>query len=407
MFERPFSHYLLYGATDQETLRRVKHCFDGVIVPGTLAAFQKQGTGGFVLTLSATSNETPFIIDPRFPLFQQRLSSGKKSHADLAEVFRDEALVSVDRNPTPHDFTPERIERIAAAWVEFNEGFADSANEKFDKYAARLEQIGESLAVDRGQDVEAIIPPYFVETGGGAWAQISDDFEQAVRGHTDKQVIPVLAADTPALLAQRLDGRISECFIWVSDLKELDPLLNQELTLYGRTIRSAATTGSRLFALYGGFFSVLLSSAGLQGSCHGVGFSESRAWVELPQSGPPMPRFYLPAAHRFVAPDVAQRIYNLDRELGSCSCEICDGRAPLALNYHDLMKHSVAVRALEIERWGHLSPADAVTAWSAHVASLIGRASRIRDDLEGLGRSAARTFDHLAGWRQALTDVHA
>jgi hypothetical protein len=68
----PFEHYLSYGSTDQLTARNLTDIYDGLLIPGTVAAFQAEGTRGFVLTLSAAKSKD-YIIDPRFPLFQNRL----------------------------------------------------------------------------------------------------------------------------------------------------------------------------------------------------------------------------------------------------------------------------------------------------------------------------------------------
>ena len=45
MFDTQFDHYLTYGATDQRTLRELQDSFTGLIVPGTVAAFQREGNG--------------------------------------------------------------------------------------------------------------------------------------------------------------------------------------------------------------------------------------------------------------------------------------------------------------------------------------------------------------------------
>ena len=45
MFETKFSHYLSYGAADQHTVRELRGFYDGLLVPGTVAAFQREGTG--------------------------------------------------------------------------------------------------------------------------------------------------------------------------------------------------------------------------------------------------------------------------------------------------------------------------------------------------------------------------
>src|SRR5438067_1190570 len=100
-----FAHYLSYGATDQQTLRDLAGSYDGLVVPGTIAAYQRQGTGGFVLSLSATAAAPPYVIDPRFPLFQQRLQAPKQSHFALASLFGDYPdLIDIDNAPLPTDF---------------------------------------------------------------------------------------------------------------------------------------------------------------------------------------------------------------------------------------------------------------------------------------------------------------
>ena len=152
MFEASFEHYLTYGATDQRTVRELQDSFTGLMVPGTVAAFQREGTGGFVLTLSATQAATPYVIDPRFPLFQKQLAEPKQSHLELASVFGDPSLVCPDRDPEPGDFTHERVDLIARSWVEFNQGYQTAANAKFDKYANRLNE----PVITRASQVSAV-----------------------------------------------------------------------------------------------------------------------------------------------------------------------------------------------------------------------------------------------------------
>ena len=102
MFDVEFEHYLTYGATDQQTVRRLTGEFTGLMIPGTVAAFQREGTGGFALTLSATEAQTPYVIDPRFPLFQQPLDAPKKSHEALAAILGKPDLVSRRCCTNPH-----------------------------------------------------------------------------------------------------------------------------------------------------------------------------------------------------------------------------------------------------------------------------------------------------------------
>ena len=139
MFDVEFEHYLTYGATDQQTVRRLAGRFTGLMIPGTVAAFQREGTGGFALTLSATEAQTPYVIDPRFPLFQQPLHAPKKSHEALAAILGKPDLVS-EQEPSVAKFSREVIDDIAKHWAELNANYRDSATAKFDKYAKRLNE---------------------------------------------------------------------------------------------------------------------------------------------------------------------------------------------------------------------------------------------------------------------------
>ena len=146
----------------------------------------------------------------------------------------------------------------------------------------------------------------------------------------------------------------TEVVVWVSGFEEANrPEL--DLSQYAQTLRGATENGKRVFALYGGFFSVLLSAYGLVGSSHGIGFSEHRDWRELPSSGAPPARFYVPRLHRYMQPDEADLLYSADPTLVECGCPECAGRSPVELDYHQLMRHSVRCRATEIGEWVGLS----------------------------------------------------
>ena len=67
-------------------MKELREEYEGILVPGTVAAFQKEGTGGFVLALSASTAQIPYVIDPRSPLFQQPLPKPKKSHQSLKHI---------------------------------------------------------------------------------------------------------------------------------------------------------------------------------------------------------------------------------------------------------------------------------------------------------------------------------
>lgn len=395
-----YSHYLAYGATDQETLRELREMYTGVLVPATIAAWQRQGTGGFVLSLSATAEAPPYLIDPRFPLFQQALAVPKASHHALAsDVFGDAGLIRRD-NPLPDQFPEERLAHLASRWVAFNRDYGATSNESFDKYARRL---GEGALVGHVQAPEGILPPYFAcDSADDSWWEKSKRLFALVSEESNESpCFRVICARRSQNLDVLLrDVGEEQLVVWVSGLNEYE-VSAEELVSYKRAIEGATGRGQEAFGLYGGFFSVLMGSAGLRGASHGVGFSEHRSWRELPVSGAAPARYYLRRAHRYVAQDLAQALYQTDPELAHCPCVYCGGREPVTLTYHDLMKHSVWCRNEEISDWYGADLLAAADSLQREHASL--RASILGGRLPpGIVRRALTALEHLPVWVAAL-----
>ncbi len=396
MFER-FSHFLAYGATDQKTVLQLLGNYKGLIVPGTVAAFQREGTGGFVLSLSAIPGSPPYLIDPRFPLFQKGLTNPKQSHVALAHLLGAPGLLDLT-DPKPEDFTDELIRTIARNWIDFNQNYEQHQAGKFEKYAKRLD---EEVDQEAAQGPSGVIAPYLVSQGD-AWWERSDalakaTFSAAPDGLRVWRVVAVAAV-------AELDGRLGEIedeqvILWVSGLNELKTE-SRDLAGYGEAIRAADQNGQECFALYGGFFSVLLSAVGLRGSCHGIGYGEHRSWPELPQSGPPPARFYAPRFHRYIGQDLAYQLWSRDADLTACPCPVCKSGPPV-LSYHDLMKHSVFARQAEIDVWGGLELAELAPRLDAE-------RRKLEKDLEATGLPAPlrdpaeRATAHLPRWVDAL-----
>jgi hypothetical protein len=397
MFDALFSHYLSYGATDQQTIRELAGQFDGLVVPGTIAAFQRAGTGGFVLTLSAIESGPDYVIDPRFPLFQQALATPKKSHIALAKLLGCEDLVRPTQ-PSPEDFTEDRIATIAQHWVQFNNGYTQEAEAKFDKYSKRLQ---ENVRPDNIRRPLYVLPPYLAVSGlSDPWWRVSSDLSSATAAVPSQvpcvRVVAVKQVDSLGEILRSIDDE--KIVVWVSDLNELDSD-SYDLSEYGRALQDASQRGVELFALYGGFFSVLLSSTGLIGSCHGIGFGESRSWIELPQSGQPPARYYLRRFHRYVSVEFAYQLWRNDRSLAECPCPECSGIPPVALEYHNLMKHSVYARAEEVNQWAGRDLAESTTALRQEWQELRGQIEVLPPlQLQQSERASA----HIPVWIRAL-----
>lgn len=399
MFGPGFAHYLSYGATDQDTVLQLAGTYTGLLVPGTVAAFQREGTGGFVLTLSATPVSPEYVIDPRFPLFQQALPKAKKSHEALAASVGASELVRTDE-PQPEDFTDELIDTIASGWAEFNGSYRSSASGKFAKYAKRL---GQPVDQTSAKAPAYVLAPYFTaSTKSDPWWSVSKRLFTATASKvSDIPCIRVVAAEKVGALGDLLsDVKDDRVAIWVSGLDELKAT-SLELRHYADTINRASAAGIKTFALYGGFYSVLMMNVGLGGSSHGIGYGEYRNWIELPTSGPPPKRYYLPQLHRYVQPDEAMRLFVADPRLAQCMCEECNGDPPLGLDYHAMMRHSVRCRAAEIRDWAGLTRVEMADRISAELRDFL----EVLDETDlpevVLSRTQRLTV-HLPRWSGAL-----
>jgi hypothetical protein len=359
-----FNHYLSYGSTDQQTMRELSGLYDGLLVPGTIAAFQAEGTKGFVLSLSARSGE-PYVIDSRFPLFQGALPKAKKSHIMLAAILGIGGILALGRAPVPEDFNANVVDEAASRWLEFNTGYDEVRTKTFDKYATRLQ---EEVFVENRQAPAYILAPYLMLDDAGEWEAVDEAFWQAAQRHAERlgirsklrRVIASTSANKWESLAAL--SAETELIAWVSDLEEfrLDAKSERDLLDYTFAIRSAGSRGQSVFALYGGFFSVLLARFGLTGSSHGIGFGEHRDWIELPSSGAPPARYYMPRLHKYVSVDIADAFWRSDPSTMRCACEECAGVSPVSMDYHALMRHSVRMRHLEVAEWKDVSTSEVI-----------------------------------------------
>lgn len=401
MFSDPTPrHFISYSATDQKTVRELRGTYDGILVPGTVAAYQREGTAGFVLSLSSSETRPPYVIDPRFPLFQQQLPKIKRSHSELAKLLGGESLACKDTCPSPKDFNDKRISAVASSWTDFNLQYRDKQTTKFDKYAKRL---GKELDSAQASGPQRILAPYFCVSGlDDPWWEKSVEFYEASLQICDEKlsVTRVLAADSPTALHHLINETAAgDVCVWVSRLNELTAS-TQQLSDYGLAICELKDSNRRSFALYGGFFSVLLSAVGLGGASHGIGYGEARDWRELPQSGPPPSRYYLGTVHRYVSQDDAHRLWLHNRHL------VGDGTdpSPINLQYHDLMLHSVRVRSEEISNYSGLDLQSSIDRLRNEQQTFLHHLNR-NSPSRLVHRIGTRTAEHLETWLAALEEL--
>ncbi len=403
----PFSHFLSYGSTDQQTIREFAGRYDGIIVPGTIAAFQAEGTRGFVLSLSA-AQRTPYAIDSRFPLFQSVVDEPKKSHLALARVLGVIDEVDSHHMVRSEFWNEDTIAHVARNWLDFNTAYLDLQPKAFEKYARRLKK---SLPQTNAQGPSWILPPYLTvgpaypgaaAVSGGLWeASKSLETDLGAPGALRRVMAVQSASDLYGYVAS---ADLNEVIIWVSNLDEQSPSSAPQLTAYVEQVAQIGRDGIAPFALYGGYFAVMLRAVGLRGASHGVGFSEHRNHIELKSSGAAPARYYVQRAHKYFPIDLASELWRRDRSLVESYYPGFAGIDPQELDYHELMMHSVEARRDEILRSTDWSISD-------HVVDLVRTQAAYRADLSairlttGLQTRVASNLFHLSMWETVLNSA--
>ena len=307
-------HWLSYSNADQSILREDTRglFWDGLVVPGTLATYYKQGVGGYVL-----SRRKPFVIDPRTPLLQPVTINRvvpRASHETLAAI-HDPNVASVWAAGGEVElewWTAERWEAAVDSVLDFETNFERDAADKVAKYDAMLSEIG--LSLDQpiaGPD--KLIPPYWAVTGvNDPWWTLSLAAIQRATSRTRK-VMPVLCLSPPASpalfseLIEQLPSSITEVFCWRGRWDETDATAADVAGWVQKSSRGAAR-GMEVLNMYGGALSVYLTGLGLAGVSHGVGYSESRDERRLGQTGAPPIRYYVPRLRTFLPVPQAQQM---------------------------------------------------------------------------------------------------
>ena len=349
-------HFLAFGHSNQSTFRRtsVQGLYDAISVPGTIATYFQQATGGFVLALN-----TPYFLDPRTPLFQANLQVIRASFRTLASAHGPAIHSAVERARAGDIALWDTIQdecdarEVAESWLEYQRNYVAESSERIDYYA---ELIGSDIGDLKRP--EFFTSPYWMCTDiqSREWMMTRDMIEHISRTlDSGETLVPIIAWDRASdrewsrLLDIVLDVRdmgFSESLVWINDFREHDEPI-EELRNLRNTVSSSASGGIKIGMLYGGYFSLCLGKIGLWSFGNGIGYSESRAFPELASTGGPRPRYYVFGIHRYLPLDIASRFLSDDPD-GRLDLPHRLGEDPATLSHGDLMEHFVLARGAEI-----------------------------------------------------------
>ncbi len=403
-------HFLAYGHSNQTTFGNpgIQSAYDAIVVPGTIATFFQQATGGFVLAL-----KRPYFIDPRTPVFQQDLQQQhirasfytlSQAHGPRIEVAVDRAGKGLARLWVEIRNTYDHKE-AAKSWLDYQRGYVSGSSQKLRHYE---KLIGKSLG--GAQQPAFFTNPYWMANSlaSQAWTMTHGTIvEMKNELHTDESFVPIIAwkrrngfggwRTLERMVESICDiGDIHTVLIWIDSFRELEEPVD-ELRALRELVSGMLSDGVRVGMLYGGYFSVLLGKVGLWSFGNGVGYSESRSFPELPSTGGPPPRHYLYGLHRYIQPDIASQILRNDyKGMLQIPVQLRHQTAnsdPASLSYHELMTHFVLSRGAEIDHAAGSSVVDLQN-------ELIDTASYIEASHI---LSALASVEHLRNWAAALT----
>lgn len=401
--------WLSFSNSDQRILCEETHglLWEGLVVPGTLATYYKQGVGGYVL-----ARRRPFVIDPRTPLLQPVTQLPRPipraSHETLAGIHDPEvgAIWSRGTEVPFETWTRNRWERAVDSVLDFQASFQYEAAEKISKYEAILAEVGMDLEVPI-EGPRRLIPPYWAVKGRhDPWWRLSlAAIKQAAERFDPKRLMPVLCLATNTslatfqeLIAELPDG-LDRVFCWAGTWDEAQAT-SDDIAGWLGAIDAAAMRGIGIVNMYGGALSVMLTGVGLAGVNHGVGYSEQRSEQRLGRTGAPPMRYYVPRLRQFLPVPQAQRATDLLAELGDgwrCDCVVCRGRSTIVdLRTDELKRHFLLSRRAEFEVAEEFD--DGLASLRSDAEALVGYFT----EPEGYERVIAERGAVLLGWAEAL-----
>jgi len=272
----------------------------------------------------------------------------------------------------PADFTNNSvIEAVTEACLKFQLAFRTRQEDerKLKKYMKLLglKEMG-NLSVP-----QFLIPPYF-QFGDeqDPWLSISMRCVEASKKYNESVPIrPVThfqawssVDDWVGFWNRFKKLRIEEVWLYPNNFKEHEADL-EELRRYREAVRSATSCNINPFALFGGYFALLLSYSGLKGFANGVGYGEWRD-SGYHRGGTAENRVYVLKLHRYLDPPLAQVLLGRDPEYFGGDTELLsecvDAHRPLdTLSQAECLDHFLECRKQELEFVGSY-PASAAIA---------------------------------------------
>jgi hypothetical protein len=349
---------------EKEYLLKLAPFIDGVIVGANLFEAAPGATASLLLKIGG--NNTKVFVDPMTYAFGQYTDpTTGKLRKDLDwiksdQIRRDEQK----RKKAVRDFkrsyrmlaealgTPiaeavresRAIDTSDLSEPETRQRFCQTVLEYQENRIAREFENDEELRqfIENVPRPSAVFAPYFYVEPHRTEALLEMDLKLMATAADLRPSVPVhgvLCADAshleqPELLKHLSDAiprtGVTGIWLWFSRFHE-ESASEEALEGYVELITTLSKQ-MEVFAMHGGFFSLVLSRLGMQGISHGVGYGEQKNVVPVIGQSTPTVRYYLPSlARRLGVPEIFRAFHALnirtprDFHEKVCACAVCKG----------------------------------------------------------------------------------
>jgi hypothetical protein len=363
-------HILRYGTNaEQKYIDKLKNCFDLLTINGNMLAHTPGAIASFIMMLiSETKTVKGYFIDPITHAFQHDVSTImsyskkeeklviKKSVRNLIDYYGEpiKTIINSGNSILPSNFDTKEIkESFTQNVIEFQ--LSTITSQLYEKgFLEYLQYVDDKSYLLNLLKPYLVIPPYFFLDASDPqfnnWLSLNIDFINiAKEKYPTEKVYGQLVISQNILLNEKILNKICSKYVeskpegillWIDNFDEHE-VTTDLLTNYCNIVKCLHLNNIRVYNLYGGFFSTILTGFRdelgyeLNGVGHSLEYGESRPVVPVGGGIPTNKYYYYPLHYRLDYRKATGLLNNLgyfsiDPRKGAlryykniCSCPIC------------------------------------------------------------------------------------
>lgn len=417
-------YYRLGTAGEKRLFEDFSEHFYGIAIGANLAAFYPDWLPTFLRKV-----RKPFFIDPATYVFARSLENIrketeiKKSFQKLANKYGNtlNAIIISPASPRqliPKDFlandkwNQDFLDELAKEVIAFQQNVMQAPSQMSLLEYARI--LGEEAA-EEVAGPEFLVAPYFFFTSiDDPWYQISLELAKKADTFKGSQVLHAVICMSRELLLdaathQRLLNDYKEfdgLMLWISDFDEKQEGEEHLVSLID-FVRAFSRLGKPIFALYGEYFSAILSKFGMSGYSRGICYGAGKS-VDAAAGGARLPQRYYMALNHGKLSEAVARTFSTDYPDQLCTCKVCSDLAAKITEPDAIARVSRFFDEMNFfEARGHFMTVHSQEQQTIDSESLPDIAKRLAGELNTCRRLRVRLYnivdDHLVKWESAIS----